>query len=161
MSTEIPLSEKARAAYERLRTAERFEESFVGIAGQPSELVAALRILRADSAADAAFKSLLETATAAGQLYALCGIYFTDPESFPSMIESFRERKDPVMLQSGCLIFGTPFADILESKSPGAVRLAGPSASLSAWRREHPDSPKLDIIGGGYPHAFAEKFPFG
>jgi hypothetical protein len=161
MPPELELSENGSAAFQTLRTADRFEEFFVGIAAQPSLLVTAFRTLLKETTADSAFKLLLEQAAPAGQLYALCGIYFKDPQSFPAIAEKFRGRKEPVLMQSGCLGFGVPFEDILEAKSPGAIRLAGPEASLLAWRREHPDSNKLDIIGGGYPHAFADPFPFG
>ena len=155
------LSETGKAAYQALLAADQFEESFIGIAAQPSHLVVAYRTLLKETEADSAFKQLLEQASPAGQLYALCGVYFTDPASFPALVEKNRNRSEPVRVQSGCLGFGVPFADILADKSPQAVRLSGPDASLMEWRRDHPDCNKFDIVGGGYPHAFTQSFAFG
>jgi hypothetical protein len=62
------LSGAGQRSYQTLLTANQFEDDAIGYAAQPSKLVEAYRILLKESAADVAFKSLLERATPAGQL---------------------------------------------------------------------------------------------
>jgi hypothetical protein len=156
----IDLSPTGREAFQTLLAARQFEESFVGFGAQPSDLVAAYRLLLKESAADAAFKQLLEKATLAGQLYGLCGVYFTDHPYFLSIIESYRGRTDAVPIQSGCMVFGQPMSRFIDSGVPNAIRLSGPQDSLLEWRRVHPESNQPDIIGGGYSHQFSMRFGF-
>jgi hypothetical protein len=156
----IDLSPAGKDAFQTLLTASQFEEGFIGFGAMPSSLVAAYRFLRKEQAADAAFKLLLEKATLAGQLYALCGVYFTDHAGFLRIIESYRARTDSVPIQSGCLVFGQPVSRLIDAGSPDAIRLAGPQDSLPEWQRAHPRSNTPDIIGGGYPHQFSMQFGF-
>lgn len=147
--------------YQILRSAEQFEESYLGIAAQPSKLVTAFQtILHNEKNADEIFKDLLINASFAGKLYALCGIYFTDHENFPTIIEPFRTIQEDIRIQSGCLGFGKPFSEIVEAKTSNAIRLPDPHASLFDWRRNHPEANTPDIIGGGYPHMFGETITF-
>lgn len=148
------LSEKGQAAFQTLLLAEQFEDNFIGVAAQPSKLVAAYRALLKEPEADMAFKNLLDQATLAGQLYALCGIYFTDHPFFLSVLGKYQNREDTVRVQFGCLCLGMSFREILETRSPGAVRLSEPAQSLEKWQQEHPGGYQLDILGGGYPHIF-------
>jgi hypothetical protein len=150
----MELSETGQAAYQTLLLANQFEDNFIGVAAQPSKLVAAYRSLFKEPEVDSAFKHLLEQATPAGQLYALCGIYFTDHPFFLTAVEKYRNRSEIVHIQFGCLGWGMPFSEILEVKSPDVVRLPNPHQSLFDWQKEHPACSKLDIIGGGYPHIF-------
>jgi hypothetical protein len=153
------LSEAGEKAFATLAAAAQFEEPFIGIGASPSGLVAACRALSAEPGADSAFKALLGEATPAGQLYALCGLYFTDHAFFLEKAAACRNRTDSILMQSGCLGFGQPMSAIIENTSPKAIRLSGPDDSLIEWGREHPEKNNPDIIGGGYPHTFLKMFP--
>jgi len=66
-----------------LRGATTIESVAVSDGGEPSCYVMAYRRVLQSSRADRRFKRLLATAdTEAGQLYALAGLYYTDPEAF-------------------------------------------------------------------------------
>ena len=88
----MTLSETGQAAYQTLLLADQFEDNFIGMAAQPSKLTLAYRKLLKETEADSAFKSLLNQATFAGQLYALCGLYFTDHQFFLTVIEKYRSQ---------------------------------------------------------------------
>jgi|WetSurMetagenome_2_1015567.scaffolds.fasta_scaffold157935_1 hypothetical protein len=153
------LSETGGKAYTALAGAAQFEEEFIGFGAVPSSLVAACRALRAEPNADSAFKALLGEATPAGQLYALCGLYFTDHAYFQEKIAAYRNRGDNIPMQSGCLVLGQRMSAIIENSSPKAIRLGGPDDSLNEWMRKHPEQNNSDIIGGGYPHMFLKMLP--
>jgi hypothetical protein len=59
-------------------------------------LVKAYRELLKRPQSDIAFKSLLKEATLPGQLYALCGVYYTDHSFFLTVIEEYKNRSDYV-----------------------------------------------------------------
>lgn len=157
----MAINDVAQAAYQTLLLADGFEENFIGFAANPSKLVAAYGVLLQQAEADEVFKQLLKQATPAGQLYALCGLYFTDYPFFLAAVEAYRNRADCVNIQSGCLCWGKPVSEIVEQKSPNAVRLSDPHQSLAVWYREHPTCTGIDIIGGGYPHLFRPLFSRG
>jgi hypothetical protein len=154
------LSAAGEKAYQTLLTAKQFEGDAIGYSAQPSELVGAYRILMKEPEADAAFKSLLANATPAGQLYALCGIYFTDHEFFLTEVKQQRIRSDHVQVQFGCLVWTMKAAEIVESKKLNAVRLSWPNESMVQWQQKHRDAKEgfhLDILSGGYPSAFSRR----
>lgn len=156
------LSGVGETAYQTLLTANQFEDNAIGYAAQPSKLVEAYRILLKEAASDGAFKSLLEKATPAGQLYALCGIYFTDHTFFLTVIEKHRARSDYVQVQFGCIGFRMRASEIVEVKAPNVVRLISPRQPIAAWRKNNSEVSKngyqLDIIGGGYPSEFSRTY---
>ena len=153
------LSETGGKAYATLAGAAQFEEEFIGFGAIPSDLVAACRALRAEPNADSAFKALLNEATPAGQLYALCGLYFTDHAYFLEKVEAYKSRGEDIPMQSGCLVLGQRMSAIIENTSPKAIRLGGPDNSLTDWMQKHPERNNSDIFGGGYPHMFLKMFP--
>jgi len=111
-------------------------------------------VLRREKDADAIFKDLLARANLAGQLYALCGIYYTDPDAFQHAIDGYRKRTDSVTTFSGCILSRTPVEGLIEHAGPRAVRLKGPSDTIDAWLKREGSSPQsffVDIVGGGYP----------
>jgi hypothetical protein len=111
--------------------------------------------------ADEAFKSLLEKATPAGQLYALCGVYYTDHAFFLRIIDKHKIRSDYVKVQSGCIGGNMPASKIVEMDAPNVIRLAHPEQSISEWEDNHRELGKkgflLDIVGGGYPSSFSRR----
>ena len=116
-------SEEGNRAYSVLLTADRFSDSAVGIAGITPDTVLAFRTLMKESAADKAFKQLLAEATIAGQLYALSGIYFTNPTFFAQAVEPYRHDKRTVHPQFGCIVSSQTVQELVESTDPSVVRL--------------------------------------
>jgi hypothetical protein len=156
------LSPEGQKAYEALIVAERFEDEFIGYGAEPSKLVRAYRILLKEKNADGAFKSLLEKATSAGQLYALCGVYYTDHDFFLRAVEKHKVRSDFVRTMFGCIIGKMPVSKIVEVNTPNVVRLTRPEQTLNEWIDSHKEitnkGVQLDIIGGGYPSRFSRKY---
>jgi hypothetical protein len=122
----------AQKAYNVLLHADRFSGPMIGITGRMPETVEALLSLVQAPQASEAFKALLEEATLPGQLYALCGIYFTDRKAFKQAVERYRYRDDSVETQFGCKVGFNRVSDLVETSSPLGT----------------------DILGGGYPAQF-------
>src|SRR5712692_6237212 len=73
-----PPADPVVLAAEILRSSDRFASAALGPAASTSTQVLAWRVIIQSRAADSVFKSLLVSATRAGQLYALAGIFLTD-----------------------------------------------------------------------------------
>jgi hypothetical protein len=155
------LNNEGKKAYDTLVVAKRFEDVAIGADGHLSVLVKAYRELLKQPQADVAFKSLLKEATLPGQLYALCGVYYTDHSFFLTVIEEYKKRSDYVMTKMGCIVFHKmPVSKIIESKAPNIVRLSSPKQTISEWLRKNRAVTKkgywVDLIGGGYPSRFKQ-----
>jgi hypothetical protein len=101
---------------------------------------------------DAAFKSLLTEAKPAGQLYALCGLWFTDPIAFKTEAERLKKANGQVDTLFGCVGMKERMADLIESKIAGAVRLKDNKESVKVWFDTHKGiAMHYDIIGGALP----------
>lgn len=115
----------------------------------------ALREILNHPDADAAFKSLLREATLPGQLYALCGLYHTDPDLFSEEIEKYRHRTERIKVGFNRV---EEVRDLVESRSSEAIRLTR-GQTMSAWRASHgvPEGVSLpeDIAGGALPMRLA------
>lgn len=109
------LSEAGQTAYQSLLRAGNFEEGYLGAAAERSSLVTAFYILSKEPNADSAFKSLLENATLAGQMYALCGLYKTDHDFFVEAVEKYRNSREEVQVASGCLIMPQKVKDLIDA----------------------------------------------
>ena len=160
-SNDLNLSQEGQTAYQTLLNAPLVEDKALGFAATPSELIKAFRILLKERQAQECFKSLLEKATLAGQLYALCGLYFTDYDFFLSAIEKYRQSDKEIVFFSGCIRMKIAVSDFIESKSPNVVRLNSPQESLEVWKSKqqkitNENGYVLDIIGGGYPNWFRD-----
>jgi hypothetical protein len=156
------LGDDGQKAYQVLLIAEQFEGEVIGYAAEPSKIVEAYRVLLKEAYADAAFKSLLEKATPAGQLYALCGVYYTDHAFFLSVVEKHVERSDRVHTQFGCIGGSMLASELVKAKAPNAVRLSSPKQSITEWGNNNPELSRkgyrLDIFGGGYPSMFSRQY---
>jgi hypothetical protein len=156
------LSPEGQKAYEALLVTEQFEDLAVSSGGKLSELVQAYRVLLKEKDADAAFKALLERATPAGQLYALCGIYYTDHDFFLTVVEKHKVRSDYVRTMFGCIVSKIRVSSIVEVKGPNVVRLSRPDQELDEWPDSHKEITKegsmLDIVGGGYSSRFSQRY---
>ena len=155
-----PLSRAAAVAV--LETTDVFADTAVGFDGGPSPQACAFAALLRESDAGALFRSLLTRSGTAGQLYALCGLYLTDPPAFTKEVEAFRTRDDEVRTLFGCIGGRRRVRDVVEHSGPRAVRLSSPKETLQAWVKRDPEGGRsffLDIYGGGYPATFRAMRP--
>jgi hypothetical protein len=152
-----------------LLTAALFEDKTIGFGGSSSKLVEAYCIILQEDTADTLFKNLLEHAALPGQLYALCGLYFTDPSFFRLVVQEYRHDTRHVEVQFGCIITTMPVSSLIEAANPIVVDAADRDKSLSDWitlntklytewthrkkkgKGGRPPSYELDIFNGGYP----------
>jgi hypothetical protein len=155
-----PRTSPARSSVSReeairvLQTTDTFADTSAGFAGGPSKEACAFAVVVREPDADGLFRALLESGRTAGQLYALCGLYFTDPAGFERTLSPYRGRKDLVTTFSGCMRGASPVGRIVEHTGPHAVRLASPTDTLAAWVKRNPEASRaffMDIAGGGYP----------
>lgn len=149
----LTLSPDGQIAYRSLLEAERFEDALVGFAGSLSEYAAALDTLLRETNADAAFKSLLNSATLPGRLYALCGLFYTDPAAFQAELVKYKNSPEQVSRFSGCLVFEEKVSRIVESNASN-VAIIGQTETLEDFLKTNPTSYVSDIAHGGYPATF-------
>lgn len=149
------LSPKGKSALVYLEGATSFETVGVGYAGKLSRGASALQTLYAEKDADNTFKYLLAHGGEVGQLYALCGLYFTDNAYFHNAIERYRTSRDSVEMVDGCMIMTESVRSIIESRQPGAVRLRDTAETIQQWaKRSGSETIFIDIFGGGYSYSF-------
>jgi hypothetical protein len=153
-----PLSGQGNKAYRIVKKTDMFYDSAVGYGGDTPEVVHAFQELLNEKRADAAFKALLEKATLPGQLYALCGLWFTDPEEFKRQVPHYSSLKSKVPVMMGCVVAEDSVSELVKCNRPETVRLRGPHDSLKGWwkRNGNDKSARYDIAGGAWPSNFKE-----
>lgn len=129
-----------------IRTVTVVSDGHDGRAGTTPESVHAFRRLVRSPGAAERFAELLKDATPAGRLFALCGLYFTDPEAFRSALPAFERSEERVRHQAGCMISEEPVADLIHSPYAPVIRIE-PGASPDGTERG-----SWDIAGGGFCH---------
>lgn len=149
------VSKAGRAAYYALERAERFETGNVGFAGTPSTYIASLRTIMREPLAGDILEYLFEQATPAGKLYALSGLYSTEPLYFGRAVEMLKTSGETVQVLNGCLMSSEPVAKIIESDAAN-VAIIEPGETMKEFWATNVGSFELDIVHGGYPATFAE-----
>ncbi|MCX6849297.1 MAG: hypothetical protein NTY98_10285 [Verrucomicrobia bacterium] len=144
------LSAEGVKAYKEVKKAEMFCNSAVGYAGSTPEVVWAFRDLLAEKNADAAFKALMQEATMPGQMYALCGLWFTNQAAFKAQVTRYHAMKGKVKTMIGCIVDEEAIADLVVSKYATPIRLNGPEDTLKAWWGRNPNGSGYSDIAGGY-----------
>jgi hypothetical protein len=142
------LASDARAAYEVLRTAHRFEGPYVGLSGATSEYALAFRVLVGSPNARAAFLTLFRDASRAGRLYAAAGIYFADPPSFDAAIAELAGSDGIVQTMDGCIVAEEHVAEIARS-SRSHIEI--PFGKTIGEVMVHIDGRSADLAGGLLP----------
>lgn len=150
------LSKDGEQALQTLLSARTFQDVEIGSRGGISNGVKAFRVLLKDPAGDRAFKELLENGSKPGQLYGLCGVYFTDPASFRAAAERLHDAPtETVPYEVGGTMGEELVSTLILSKEEDAVRLKGSKDSVREWlRRTGKKSYRADIFGGAIPMAF-------
>lgn len=173
---QVALTDDGSKAFDTLLTSTQFEDRVIGVAGEPSKLVKAYNVLLKEMAADAAFKELLARATLPGQLYALCGLFFTDNSFFQRSVEKYRHSESTVSTQFGCIVSTWKVSDLVETRKPIIIDIHRPEESLdyydqlnmneyAQWnnhknKKKHDRPPvgyQLDILNGGYSVLFRNR----
>jgi hypothetical protein len=154
-SGEISMSRQQAIAF-LLRT-NVFADSAIGISGVTSNQVAAFRILLREPDADTLFKQLLQEGQIAGQLYGLCGLYWTDRSEMMKAVPRYAKIHSEVRTQSGCSGSSEAVSELVENKERCTLRLSD-GESPSQWCKTHScESYRVDIVGGAYPWEFSGK----
>jgi len=129
-----------------LETAAAFRDAAVGEAGMtPPEVHALRRLLRSPDGAER-FRRLAARASPAGQIYALCGLFFLDPQAFTSELARLRRLDVKVTRQEGCVVFESTIASTL-AEVPGTPVMSR-SGSFREWLRRGFRASLSDIPGG-------------
>ena len=147
-------------AIEILRRTRIFADTSIGYLGETSNQVLAFGVILGQSDADAIFKALLHDAEPPGQLYALCGLYFTDPSTFARTVIDYERLDDTVVTQMGCTRSRESISTIVKKAGANVVRLSSPADTTREWVRRNrkglASGYALDISGGGYSARFKE-----
>src|SRR5262245_55133036 len=110
------LSRDEKKAYQTIMASDRFCGTAVVIAGTTPEVVIAFRKMLKSPNAAGAFRGLLADATTAGKLYALCGLYYADPDFFDEAVKRFQRSSDEVDTLMGCIGSRATVGSIVENR---------------------------------------------
>jgi hypothetical protein len=149
-ATTIDAKTSVRKSFVILRDATHFQSAYIGLVGFPSCQAIAFQVIVESPEADLVFKA----ATLAGQLYGLCGVYFTDREFFDRAVNDYAKRDDSIQTEFGDVLSSMPVSDIIER--PGAIS----PADLAEWHLENPlaEYAPVDIVSGGWCREFRTEF---
>ena len=114
-------------AVEVLKSADRLESSHLGPAGVPSCFVAAYRYVITQPHAADTFRRLVAESRPVGKIYALAGLYDTDPAEFARLVAT-AEAASPATFERLDTCIGT-------SPSRDQVFAQLRAGDLSAWWR--------------------------
>ncbi|MCB1211030.1 MAG: hypothetical protein KDK97_17025 [Verrucomicrobiales bacterium] len=152
-----PYSSASKKAYARLKEIDTFCWDMHESVNSKSP-VYSFRVLCKDRDADALFKQLLKEARLAGQMYALCGLWFTDPVAFAVAVEPYRHSKEQINVLRVIVEAKEPVSEFVEHHGAAAVRLNNNKDTCKAWMKRNPNAGGMeyDIIGGGLPCAMRD-----
>ncbi len=154
------LSDGGLLALRVLARTDRFTDLGIGAGLERPVEVDAMRVLFREPEADAAFKFLLgrETrrewrSTREGRMFALCGLWYTDPDAFRGEAERLLEEEGGGGVRTffGCLMSeDTTVADLVRHPGDDPVaRLKDRRQSIREWREEtEVEGAAYDIEGG-------------
>jgi hypothetical protein len=141
-----PLRMSVNDAEVVLYEASAFRDAAVGYAGTTPPEVRAFRRVFASPDGVRRFRRLVASASPAGQLYALCGLFFLDPPSFDAELRRLKRRDAKVTQQQGCIVFESSLSSVLAS-APGAPQMSH-SGDFRHWLRNGFGAPVDDVAGG-------------
>jgi hypothetical protein len=126
-----------------------------GRPGPISDSINAFRRLVKAKDAKEIFSNLLNEANPEGQLYALCGLFFTDKDAFQSALVTYENSAQKLYRQEGCSTFTGTVGELIHSQRGGVI-LVNAGESTNRWFSEHPEYRQggfaTDIAGGGFCH---------
>jgi len=102
-----------------LRTSDHFTSAGIGYAGITPNEVLAWRVIFNRPDADSIFEDLLNTATVAGQLYALAGLRFSNSGAFPKAASGLQGNLGLVQTIHGCIVGTQTVAEVVREIRQG------------------------------------------
>lgn len=116
------LSQPSRDALKTVSTATQFSLGGIGVVGSIAPPETALRVLLEDPKAVDALRHLAATASAAGRLYALVGLYVLDRPTFESTAARLRKELGDTKAEciSGCMIHEETVSATIDQIGSGA-----------------------------------------
>lgn len=149
------LIDESNANYRLLLATDCFYYNVAAGSDIPAE-ISAFSALFAHEDSWAYFMVLEEQGGPAGQLYALCGLYYLDYEYYRERIDSYCTDERQVLMDNAGIRWTTPVKSIIlrEALEEGdvVVRLDDNTVTLESWLQEQqPTSYILDFYGGGIP----------
>ena len=147
------LSPEGQGAYQNLLETMFFIEPIYQLDEELPKEIKSFNILSDEKYADEAFKSLLNDAQIAGQLYALCGIYYTDNEFFKKSVEKYKGSETIVVRVNKDLKFWFKIGPIIELPE-GNIAIIPPNETIQDWWKKVKGGYVIDIFHGGFPATF-------
>ena len=143
------------ADFNTLLTLPMYTDAHIGYSGStPEHVYAFRRVLARDNAADV-FARLLEEATVEGQLYALCGLYFSSPRLFQAVLPRYESMTKEVNTMRGCVRHRAQVSVLVRSSFEPVMTLE-PGQTPSEWLKSGNQNAQggfhVDIAGGGFCH---------
>lgn len=139
-------------AYTTLYKATKFSYEPVGYAGSMTKEIEAFSKIRNSRYAKKVFEELEREATAAGKLYALCGLYYLDYDYYYMVIDEYSKSDIQVETFSGCTKGNESIKDLIKSDYDPTVQLSSNRDTIFKWcKRNKIDCFGLDFYGGGIP----------
>ncbi len=102
-----------------LRTSDHFTSAGIGYAGVTPTEVLAWRVIFNRPDADSIFQDLLNTATVAGQVYALAGLRFSNSGAFTKAAAHLQGNLGLVRTIRGCIVSTQTVAELVEDIRQG------------------------------------------
>jgi hypothetical protein len=96
-----------------LRTSDHFTSAGIGYTGITPNEVLAWRVIFNRPDADSIFQDLLNTSTAAGQLYALAGLRFSNSGAFSKAAARLQGKLSLVQTVRGCIVSTQTVAEVV------------------------------------------------
>ena len=136
-----------------MKNTQRFENLTINYFGMHSSSVRAYGVLADEELSDAAFKSLVKTASLEGSLYALAGTFYTDQAYFYETANKLKSSELKLRRGRGCFIQTISLAEAIESKKEN-VAIIGSGESFEQYMvGANGRRTTLDLINGGFPAA--------
>jgi hypothetical protein len=111
--------EPADSTIERLAKVDRFAFGGIGFAGITSQGEKDYKLVFSRSSAMADFERMLSIGNPQARSYALVGIRALNPSRYKELLRSFRDSKEEVVTQKGCIELHESLAEVLKHIEAG------------------------------------------
>jgi hypothetical protein len=118
-ATVAQAGEPIDSTFERLAKVDTFAFGPTGHAGVISQGEKDYRLILSRPSAIADFERLVSAGNPQAKSYALVGIRVLNVNRFKELSHSFRDSKEEVVTQIGCIIFDMPFKAVLDRIEAG------------------------------------------
>ncbi|MEZ0276115.1 MAG: hypothetical protein ACAH88_14500 [Roseimicrobium sp.] len=112
----------SHSPYEALTSTTTFAIGGVGVAGIISPMEKDFRALLKEPDAVAQCQKLLTDATPEGQMYGLLGLKLKDETAFVAALSKYKESKQQVRQQSGCIMHNSSMGELAASIEKGSYK---------------------------------------